>query len=219
MEFGILESLTLKGTLVVAIDARGIGETIPPHDPQIRGGGVFTHLFDVETAMSYMAWSMDQSLFGMRVQDVIRGVDYVLSRPDVDKVSLRIVGRGMGALWVLFAAALDRRIHSVICDGGLISYQALASVDRYTQGADLFIRDVLLHFDLPHVAASIAGRNLVLLSPVDAMGTSVGLPMAREVYRWADEIYAAFQSSNHFRIVERRPHTHAAEEYLSLLQA
>jgi hypothetical protein len=83
MEFGILPALVRKGNLVVAVDVRGIGETEPPHDPDIRAGAEFSHLFNVETAMSYMAWFMDLSLLGMRVRDVLRSVDYVLSRADV----------------------------------------------------------------------------------------------------------------------------------------
>jgi pimeloyl-ACP methyl ester carboxylesterase len=218
MEFGVLENLTLKGNLVVAVDVRGIGETATPHDPQIRGGGEFSHLFDVETAFSYMAWWMDQSLLGMRVQDVIRSVDYALSRPDVDKENVRIVGKGMGALWILFAAALDRRIQSAICESSLVSYQCLALVDRYTQGANTFVRDVLLNFDLPDVAACVADRKLVLLAPVDAMGHKVDLSQAKRIYQWTGEAYSAAGNSRHFRIVERQTERKPADEYLYLLQ-
>jgi cephalosporin-C deacetylase-like acetyl esterase len=203
---------------VVAVDVRGIGETTPPHDPQIREGGEFSHLFNVETALSYMAWWMDQSLLGMRVQDVIRSVDYALSRSDIDRESVRMVGRGMGALWVLFAAALDPRIQSVICEGGLLSYQSLASTDRYIHGANVFIRDVLLHFDLPDVAACVAGRNLVLLGPVDAMGKPVDLSEAKMTYQRADEAYAATGSLQRFQIMERRQGQTPADDYLSLLK-
>jgi dienelactone hydrolase len=56
LEFGVLEALALNWNLVAAIDVRGIGGTEPPHDPWIHDGGEFSHLFNVETAMSYMAW-------------------------------------------------------------------------------------------------------------------------------------------------------------------
>ena len=82
----------------------------------------FSHLFDVDTAMAYMAWFMDESLFGMRVQDVVRSVDYLLSRPDVAKDDWKLTGKGAGALWVLYAAALDPRIQDCTCERGLISY-------------------------------------------------------------------------------------------------
>src|SRR5713101_9895496 len=91
---------------------------------------------------SYMAWFMDGSLFGMRVQDVTRSVDYLLSRPDVAKADWKIVGKGAGALWVLYAAALDSRIQDAACERGLISYRDLARTDRYLHNASVFVRDV-----------------------------------------------------------------------------
>ena len=218
LEYGVLAELALRGNLVVAVDVRGIGETAPAHDPEIREGGEFSHLFDVETAMSYMAWFMDQSLLGMRVLDVIRSVDYALSRPDADKKGVRIIGKRRGALWALFAAAQDRRIRSIVCDGALLSYRCLASADRYTHGANVFIRDVLQNFDLPQVAASIADRNLVLLSPVDAMGTPVELSVAIQEYQWANDAYATTGASNHFQILKPHHDRHPAEEYLNLLR-
>ena len=75
---GVLDTLARKGNLVVAVDVRGRGETRPRH--QHESSGKFAQLFDVEAAMSYMAWFMDQSLFAMRVQDVVRSVDYIMSR-------------------------------------------------------------------------------------------------------------------------------------------
>ena len=201
MEFGLLEKLARKGHLVAAVDVRGIGETRPPHNPSISRPEEFRHLFDMETAMSYMAWFMDESLFGMRVEDVVRSVDYVLSRHDADKASLRVVGKGMGAMWALYAAALDSRIQSVVCEGGLLSYRSLTRVDRYLHGANIFIRDVLKHFDLPQVAASIAGRDLTLLSPVDHMKRPVDVALAEKTYWFTQEAYAAAGVKDQFRIL------------------
>ena len=120
--------------------------------------------------MAYLAWFMDESLFGMRVWDALRSVEYALGRVDVAADELEVVGQGAGALWALYAAALDPRIVSVTAEHGLLSYRMLAQVDRYTHGAGIFLRGVLQHFDLPHVAAAIAPRRLTLRGPVDAMG-------------------------------------------------
>ncbi|HSB14464.1 MAG TPA: alpha/beta hydrolase family protein [Bryobacteraceae bacterium] len=200
-EFGLLEELTRAGHLVVAVDVRGIGETEPPHPPGDRYGP-FAHLFDAETAMSYMAWYMDESLFGMRVRDVMRSVDYALSRQDVAPGGLRVVGKGMGALWALYAAALDTRITSVLAEGGLDSYRSLARVDRYTHSANVFIRDVLLHFDLPHVAAAMAGRNLVLISPTGPMKNPVPMASAHRTYEWTAAAYKNAGAEGRFRITD-----------------
>lgn len=201
MEFGLYEKLTRRGKLVAAIDVRGIGRTRPPYPPSSDRTNEFGHLFDVETAMSYMAWFMDASLFGMRVGDVIRGIDYVLSRSDVSPGSVRLAGKGAGALWALYAAALDDRVANVVAERGLLSYRTLAQVDRYTHGAGIFVRDVLLHFDLPHVAAAIADRGLTIASPVDAMKRAADPRIAAATYRWTAAVYERAGAAARFRIV------------------
>lgn len=213
---GTLAQMARSGHLIVAVDVRGIGETRPVHSRTISGSE-FQHLFSVETAMAYMAWYMNQSLFGQRVQDVQRSVDYALSRPDVDSRGVWAIGKGMGALWVLYAAALDPRIQSAVCHGGLLSYRSLTAKDRYLHGADVFILDVLHHFDLPQVAAAVAGRRLTLLSPVDAMRQPVDIAAAAEAYRWTQDAYSAAGAQDLFHVSGIHPDHSLATEYLRLL--
>jgi cephalosporin-C deacetylase-like acetyl esterase len=198
MEFGLYERLARDGKLVISVDVRGIGETRPAHENARTGE--FSHLFDVETAMSYMAWFMDESLFGMRVQDVVRSVDYLLSRSDVAKNDWKLIGKGAGALWVLYAAALDTRIQDTICEHGLISYASLARTDRYLHNASVFVRDVLKYFDLPQLAAMIADRRLTLSSPVDAMKLRVHAGAVRNVYKETSAAYRAAGADSRFAI-------------------
>jgi cephalosporin-C deacetylase-like acetyl esterase len=202
MEFGRLEKLVRNGCLVIAIDVRGVGDTKPPHNPNSNSRDDYRHLFDVETAMAYMAWYMDSSLFGMRVQDVLQAVNYALQRPDVAKDTLRVHGIGMAALCALYAGALDDRIRSTVCERGLLSYSTLARSDRYLHGANIFVRNVLKHFDLPHVAGAIADRELTLISPVDAMKKRVPAEEVRKAYEWTIAAYVAAGKSEKFRVSE-----------------
>jgi cephalosporin-C deacetylase-like acetyl esterase len=218
LEFGALEELTQAGNLVVAVDVRGIGETKPAH-PDDAGCGRFGHVDDAETTMQYIAWEMNESLFGMRVQDVVRSVDCTAGRADADPARVRVIGRGMGALWVLFAAALDARISQAICEGGLLSYHTLASADRYLHGASIFIPDVLLDFDLPQVAASLVDRRLVLVAPVDAMKSPTDPDLALTAYEPTIRAFARAGRSSDFVVV---PHLHEikpAQQYLSLFRS
>ena len=98
-EFGRLEKLARAGEVIVAIDVRGIGGTRPPHPQSSDRRDEFTHLFDVETAMAYLAWYLDESLLGMRVHDVMRAVDYALTRGDINRESRTCHGaRGGGVV-------------------------------------------------------------------------------------------------------------------------
>lgn len=179
----------------------------------------FRQLFDVETAMAYMAWYMDRSLFGQRVEDVQRSVDYALSRQETDRAGVWVIGKGMGALWALYAAALDSRIRSVVCQEGLLSYRTLTETDRYLHGANIFILDVLNHFDLPQVAAAVAGRRLTLLSPVNAMKQPVDIAAAREAYSWTNDVYSARHAQTKFRVAALDPDQPLEDQYLWALSS
>ncbi|HXH50112.1 MAG TPA: prolyl oligopeptidase family serine peptidase [Terriglobia bacterium] len=213
---GVLAQMARSGHLTIAVDVRGIGETRPPH---VSNGGTseFSHLFNVETAMAYMAWYMNQSLIGQRVQDLQRSVDYALSRQDRNSSGVWVIGKGMGASWALYAAALDPRIKSVVCHGGLLSYRSLTATDRYLHGADVFVLDVLNYFDLPQVAAAVAGRRLSLLSPMDPMQQPVDTAAAAEAYRWTQDTYIAAGARDRFHISTVHSDQSLAAQYLCLL--
>ena len=152
----------------------------------------------------------------MRVQDVIRSVDYTLSRPDVSPEGIRVIGKGMGALWALYAAALDTRIRAVICDEVLPSYHSLTKVDRYVHESSLFIRDVLKYLDLPQVAAAVADRKLRLLSPVDAMKEPVDVSEARGEYQFTESVYTRMGLPHEFGVSGHNPEVPLAAQYLAL---
>lgn len=216
-EFNVLEGLVHRGNIVVAVDVRGIGATRTPH-PADEFRGRFRQVDSSEEVFSYWCWEMNESFFGMRVRDFLRSIDYTLARPDVDHQRVMAVGSGMGALWALYAAALDDRVHSAVCHAGLLSYRALTSVDRYTQETSVFVRDVLTAFDLPQVAAAMSTRRLAVLDPIGPMKAPVSLPRAKEAYRWTRDVYEAANAGDRFAVVRRDANLPLAEQYWDLLQ-
>ena len=199
LEHGILDDFARQGYLVVAADVRGVGQTWRDSGSSLSSG-TFGQLFDVDTAMSYASWAMNESLLGMRVTDVVRCIDYVLQREDVHRDQLHLIGKGAAALWCIYAAAIDDRIHSVTCHQGLVSYRHLIENDRYLYGADIFVPGILLHLDLPEVAAAIAPRSLTLISPVDAMKAPIDSSKVRDIYRLTAETYETLGANDGFRI-------------------
>jgi hypothetical protein len=130
-----------------------------------------------------------------------------------------VIGKGMGGLWCLYAAALDPRIRSLISVQSLLSYQSLTQVDRYRYGANVFVPDVLLHFDLPQVAAAMTGRSLTLIQPKDAMKNTVGTEAAEEAYRWTRGSYEAAGAGKLFRIESEGTDLDTPAHYRSLIQS
>ncbi len=91
-------------------------------------------------------------------------------------------------------------------------------IDRYLHEASIFIPDVLKYFDLPQVAAGVADRRLVVVSPLDAMKAPVEISSARSAYRWTQEVYAKLGSPGHFQVLRKDPNAAPAEQYLALLE-
>ena len=149
---GLIQELVEHGYGVLAIDVRGVGETAAT---------------DFEAATNLLM--MNRPLFGQRVWDVIRGVDFIWERcyiaPQIDKGRLIVAGDGVGGLWALYAAALDRRVAAAVAQEALCSYWALLDHGaRYP--ASVYLFDVLRQYDLAHVVAACAPRP-VFLGPVD----------------------------------------------------
>ena len=130
----------------------------------------------------------------MQLLDVIKAVDYLEIRSDVDKSQISCVGYGIGGLLAMHAAAIDERITSVISNRALITYKSLIVDPVYSHGVEVFIPHVLKHYDLPDIAALIAPRPLKLLSPVDHKKETVETETVAQEYNWTAEAYKLLNS-------------------------
>jgi cephalosporin-C deacetylase-like acetyl esterase len=212
-----LSPLAEQGYVVLSIDPRGMGETAPPtaHPYDQRDYRGFAE--DVEADLFYDALSAGKTLVGMRTWDVLRGVDYLQSRTEVDPKRIAAIGQGMGGLLVMFAAALDERIQSVACASTLVSYSAVVESEIYTQRFSAFAPSLLRDFDLADVAALIAPRLLLLLNSMDPSHGRVTLDRATETYRVTSATYRLLGASQNFAVVHRDSAKEIAESYVELL--
>ena len=218
LQHGVLDELARQGHLVVAADVRGVGETQRGSASSLSSEP-FGQLFNVDTAMAYASWSMYESLLGMRVSDVVRCVDYVLQREDVSQDQLHLIGKGAAALWCIYAAAIDDRIHSTICNQGFVSYKNLVENDRYLYGADIFVPGILRDIDLPEIATAIAPRSLTFVAPVDAMKKKIDSDKVREIYQSTIETYKVLGAEARFRIENSGVNENMTQRLLNTLQA
>ena len=56
------------------------------------------------------------NLPAMRAHDILRGIDLLAARSDVDSASIRAAARGVKGIWLLLAAAVDARISKIWLD-------------------------------------------------------------------------------------------------------
>jgi cephalosporin-C deacetylase-like acetyl esterase len=99
-----------------------------------------------------------KTLLGMRVDDVIRAVDYLASRPDVDPNNITAVASGHMGLVLLHAAVLDPRLKHITIDHTLESYHSLLDAPMPLDAPQDILPGVLLKYDIPDLVRVLGSR-------------------------------------------------------------
>jgi len=119
--------------------------------------------------LSLRADLVGRTLVGLRIDDVIRSIDYLAARADVDPAEIAAVGSGHMGLVLLHAAVLDSRIKHVAIDHVLTSYRSLLDAPLPIGAPEDEIPGVLLCYDIPDLEKFL-GTRLKETEPLD--GTS-----------------------------------------------
>jgi cephalosporin-C deacetylase-like acetyl esterase len=159
-----IENWMSQGTIVLAIDGRGFGELAPESKSSEQWFGDSSNI----TA----ALLLGKTMVGMRALDIVRGVELLAGRPDVDAGNIKGIGIGRASVPLLYAAAFDPRIKSLELEGMLSSYQSIidSRIHRYVY--EQVLPGVIRRFDLPDLVKAIAPRTVSVRGSVDAMGIS-----------------------------------------------
>lgn len=125
----LFSNLARKGYVVLAYDPFGQGERIEypgsrPGQSQIRGGGTGEHEY---AGRRLILLGTNFGLF--RAWDGIRGIDYLLTRAEVDPERIGCCGQSGGATLTQFLAALDPRIRAAVVSEGNTEDLAQANVE------------------------------------------------------------------------------------------
>ncbi len=151
-------SLAKRGFLVLAIDPLGQGERIQHLDPKtrrpfLRPGGTMAHMTDGLPALltgtdiaRYFIW------------DGIRGIDYLESRPDVDKSRIATAGNSGGGTQSAYIAAMDQRVAAAVISCYLNSSKAIWDGPGPQDSEQVFTDFLVDHLDFGDFLIAIAPR-------------------------------------------------------------
>jgi cephalosporin-C deacetylase-like acetyl esterase len=192
----LFEALASQGRVVAVADVRGFGETMSPRS--VSGVDYFDARDGMDADFTCASLFLGRPLLGMRVEDTLRVVAYLQSRPDVDGRRLAIAGRGWAGLVALFAAAVDSEIAATAVEGVPVSYGEIARSEIYEQPVSLMLTGVLQDFDLVDVLASVRPRPLMVLNPRDALARRMTAERARETLAPVSRAYQSVPSPSAF---------------------
>ncbi len=158
---GWAHALARQGFLTISLDYRG---------SPAREQNIFTEAVRLQLeGRSYM---------GLLVYETMRAVDYLLTRPDVDRARIGITGFSLGGAVSWYAAAADPRLKVIVpvC-GGAGTYHALLQNQRQTgyHSQYFYPAGFLKQFpgDQPEVFASLAPRAVLVVGRDQDQGMPV----------------------------------------------
>ncbi len=146
-----------------------------------------------------MLWK-GQVLWGMMVYDSLRGLDYLVTRPEVDASRLGTAGISMGSTMAWWVAALDERVKVCVDICCLTDFEALiAEGGLGGHGIYYYVPSLLKHFTTAQINALIAPRaHLSLAGDLDGLTPPAGL---ERIDRELQAEYAALGQPNNWRLL------------------
>ena len=201
-----------QGHALCAIAPRGTGLSTP-RPP--RGGPVFYQQMNLGERFAWANLIQGNSVIGQRVWDVVRTLDYLSSRPDVDASQIRVIGQEEAGLAVLMATVVDQRIRSILLARMLVSYMSVVQSTDYSLSLDWFVPGILRHFDVPDLSAAIYPRSVWVVDAVDAPGRTLTAQEVRQ--SWAQRIPDDSAVMRKLRILNTSEQSQ--ETYLDWLQS
>ena len=170
-----LEGLLREGRRVFVFDPRGIGavEARPVNPRGLKDN------YGTEYKLGCDALMLGVSTLGLRVFDVLRGLDYLKGRADGGPIGVH--GIGFGGLLAYLAGALDDGWSDVTVEDAFYSYREVAETRYYTRtfGMREVAWGLLRRFDLVDLLPCLAPRPLRFISPRDACGNRVPMEAFR----------------------------------------
>lgn len=197
--------LAKKGYVVAAIDSCFNGERVGkgPASRLDNAGGQEYSLFKL-----YL-WQ-GRTLWGMMLREEQCLIDYLETRPEVDKQRIATTGMSMGCTRSWWLAAIDDRVKAVVGVACFTRYtELIAHGNLRKHGIYYFVPGVFAHFDTEAIHALIAPRpHLELSGDQDGGAPTDGI---ETLEKKLGAVYQLYGKDDHFRSVIYKDTAH---EYL-----
>jgi hypothetical protein len=118
----------------------------------------------------------------------------------------------------LYAAVLDRRIRKVVLEDMLSSYDSVVENKIHRQIFESVVPGALRFYDLPDLVATLAPREVSIVSAADPLGHELPANAVQKKYSRAVEAYRQMGMERAIHIRDRRPGEDATTIYRELTE-
>jgi len=154
-QFYALE-LARRGYVTLAPDAIGFEER---QHPALHGQ-------DYERFEAHKRLTEGSCLQAKMLWDLMRGLDFLAAREDVDARRIGCLGHSLGGQETLFLSAVDRRVAVGVSSCGFSSYRAIFDA-AINHNFAAYVPGLLRHGDLERVLGLVAPRPFLVVAATD----------------------------------------------------
>jgi dienelactone hydrolase len=129
-----------------------------------------------------------QTMVGWRVWDAMRAIDYLTTRPEIDRLRIATMGISGGGTISLFSAALDERIKIAVVSGYFNTFRD--SIVSLSHCIDNYVPGILKYIEMYDLAGLVAPRGLFVES--GTRDRIFPVAAARTAFSKAAHIYRVF---------------------------
>lgn len=191
--YGYAVQLAQAGFVTFAPDARGFGER---RERMVQGDDPQFFLSQSCEFLNHMAIPLGQTVTGMWTWDLIRLVDYVRTRPEVDPERVGCAGLSGGGLQTLWLIALDDRVGCAVVSGYFYGFKD--SLLEMAQNCSCnYVPGLWSAVDVGDIGALIAPRPLLIeTGTLDPLNGPRGMDNVLEQVEITRRAYALFGAAD-----------------------
>jgi hypothetical protein len=193
---GEVERLARDGWVVLVLQPRAT----PAWTDELKSPLLGPHYL-----LTLRARLVGKTLTGMRADDIIRAVDWLASRPDVEREQIAAYASGPHGVALLHAAALDARIGRIFVENTLVSYRLDVERPLHRNLPEVALPGVLTRYDIGDLLLALSPRPVVLINPANGVGTTMREAEARREFAYVFESERNLGSAERVRLVWRAP--------------
>ena len=129
---------------------------------------------------------LGETMAGWRTWDVIRALDYLEKRPEIDPKRIGCMGISGGGTVTLYAAAVEQRIKVAFLSGSFCTFKA--SIYSLSHCIDNYVPGILKAAEAYDIAGLIAPRHLFAENGTEdpifpVAGSRLAFERTRKIYR------------------------------------
>lgn len=156
VEGGIVEKVFVdSGKVVLTIDVRGFGETSDnPAKNESKHG-------NKEHRNAVISGYIGKTMIGQRVEDIMKALDVILARTDINSNDVTLVGIERAGSAVIHAAALDDRVTKTIIRQSFESWIPMVGNPTELDNLTHVVPFALKYYDLPNLVNTLPPNSVM----------------------------------------------------------